>query len=71
MGVEFLGGDALYNGHPLYSLRLGQKGVYPSYGLSLNLWGAKVDYASWSEEYGRYAGDKEDKRQALQLSLIF
>jgi len=70
IGVEF-GWQKLFNGHHLISLRAGRNGPYNSVGRSLNLFGFKVDFAKYSEELGGYAGELEDKRTSLQVSLIF
>ncbi len=61
----------LYNGHYMGSLRVGLNGVYFTYGFSINMFGLMMDYAQWSEEVGSSAGDKEDRRQAIRLSLVF
>ncbi len=70
IGVEF-GWQKLFNGHHLISLRAGRNGPYNSVGWSMNLFGFKVDFAKYSEEVGGYAGELEDKRTSLQVSLIF
>ena len=70
IGVEF-GWQKLFNGHHLISFRAGRNGPYDSVGWSLNLFGFKVDFAKYSEEIGGYAGELEDKRTSLQVSLIF
>ena len=70
IGVEF-GWKKLFNGHHLISLRAGRNGPYNSVGWSMNLFGFKVDFAKFSEEIGGYAGELEDKRTSLQVSLIF
>jgi len=70
IGVEF-GWQKLFNGHHLISFRAGRNGPYNTVGWSLNLFGFKVDFAKYSEEIGGYAGELEDKRTSLQVSLIF
>ena len=70
IGVEF-GWQKLFNGHHLISIRVGRNGPYNSVGWSMNLFGFKVDFAKYSEEVGGYAGELEDKRTSLQVSLIF
>ena len=70
IGVEF-GWQKLFNGHHLISIRAGRNGPYNSVGWSMNLFGFKVDFAKYSEEIGGYAGELEDKRTSLQVSLIF
>ena len=61
----------LANSHHLASFRLGRNGPYNSKGLSLNLWKFKLDLVSYSQETGGYAGEKEDKRWAFAMGLIF
>lgn len=63
--------NKLFNGHHLFSARVGINSGYPSFGMTLNCFGFKVDVAQWSEEIGEVAGDHEDKRYAIQGSLIF
>jgi len=70
IGVEF-GWQKLFNGHHLISIRAGRNGPYNSVGWSMNLFGFKIDFAKYSEEIGGYAGELEDKRTSLQVSLIF
>ncbi|MGK0289141.1 MAG: hypothetical protein ACI86H_000571 [bacterium] len=69
-GVE-IGFLKLYNNHHLITVRAGMNGAYPTFGSSFNFWGIRLEYASWSEEFGNFAGDKEDKRQSVQISFIF
>ena len=61
----------LANSHHFASFRLGRNGPYNSKGLSLNLWKFKLDLVSYSQETGGYAGEKEDKRWAFAMGLIF
>ena len=70
IGAE-MGLNRLFNGHHLLSIRLGRNGPYNSVGWSINLFGFKIDYAKYSQEIGGYAGEIEDKRTSLQVSLIF
>jgi len=70
IGVEF-GWQKLFNGHHLISIRAGRNGPYNTVGWSMNLFGFKIDFAKYSEEIGGYAGELEDKRTSLQVSLIF
>jgi len=72
LGMEF-GVFKRTNGHHMFSFRMGQNGGYSSFGFSINVpyLPLKIDYAKWSEEVGNIAGDVEDKRQALQLSINF
>jgi len=61
------------NGHHALSFRIGRNGTYSTFGFSFNppLLPVKIDYASWSEEVGAVGGEKEDKRQAIQLAINF
>ena len=70
MGVE-AGLEKLFNGHHLFSGRFGFNGPYTTFGVSVNLFGFKIDYADWGEEIGQYAGAIEDRRRTLQISFIF
>ena len=70
LGAE-MGWNRLFNGHHLFSLRVGRNGPYNSVGWSMNLFGFKVDFAKYSQEIGGYGGELEDKRTSLQVSLIF
>ena len=51
------------------SLRCGLYQGYGSFGGSLDLGILQVDYASYAEEIGSYAGQRSDRRHALQASL--
>ncbi|MGA1875758.1 MAG: hypothetical protein ACMUIA_09115 [bacterium] len=51
------------------SLRIGLYQGYGSFGLGLNLWILKLDYANYAEELGAYAGQRADRRHTLQISL--
>jgi len=70
LGLE-VGWNRLFNGHHLFSYRLGRDGPYNSQGVSLNLLGFKLDLAKYSKEVGGYAGELEDKRWSFQLGLLF
>ncbi|HJL87979.1 MAG TPA: hypothetical protein QF623_12675, partial [SAR324 cluster bacterium] len=70
LGLE-VGWNRLFNGHHLFSFRLGRDGPYNSQGFSLNLFGFKLDLAKYSKEVGGYAGEQEDKRWSFQLGLLF
>ena len=70
LGAE-IGWNKLFNGHHFISLRAGRNGPYNSVGWSMNLFGFKIDFAKYSQEIGGYAGELEDKRTSLQVSLIF
>ena len=60
----------LFNGHHLLSLRLGLNGAYTTQGWTLNLYGFKFDLAYWSQEFGEFGGDEEDRRISLQFSTL-
>ena len=70
LGME-VGWNRLFNGHHLISFRLGRNGPYSSQGISLNLFGFKLDFARYSQEVGGYSGEQEDKRWSAQLGLLF
>lgn len=61
------------NGQHALSARIGLNGVYLTYGFSINFpyFPMKIDYAKWSEEIGNVAGEIEDKRQSIQVSINF
>ncbi len=50
-------------------LRAGLNQGYPSFGAEVDIWLVKLIYANYQEEIGIYAGQDEDKRQALQLII--
>jgi len=52
-----------------FALRGGFYQGYPSYGASLDLWALKLDYASYAEELGAYAGQTSDRRHVVQVTL--
>ena len=70
LGLE-IGWKKLFNGHHLFSLRLGRNGPWNSTGWSVNLFGFKIDFAKYSQEIGGFSGELEDKRTSIQLSFIF
>jgi hypothetical protein len=70
IGAE-IGWNKLFNGHHLFSFRVGRNGPYNSQGASLNLFGFKIDYARYNQEIGGFSGELMDKRTSLQVSLIF
>ena len=70
IGTE-IGWWKLFNGHHFLAVRAGMNGGYPTMGFSVNVFGAKFEAVQWSEETGDIAGDKADKRYAIQGSLIF
>lgn len=51
------------------AVRLGLYQGYASFGVGLNLWVLKLDYANYAEEIGAYAGQTADRRHVAQLSL--
>ena len=70
LGLE-VGWEKLYNGHHFFSFQAGRNGPYNSVGATLNLFGIKFDAAKYSQEVGGYAGELEDKRTSVQISLLF
>lgn len=70
LGME-IGWKKLFNGHHLFSLRVGRNGPWNSTGGSVNLFGFKIDFAKYSQEIGGFSGELEDKRTSIQLSFIF
>ncbi|MBI5636970.1 MAG: conjugal transfer protein TraF [Nitrospinae bacterium] len=55
----------------ILALRVGLNQGYMSYGAGLDFWLLKLDYAYYTEEVGAYAGQREDARHALELSIGF
>jgi hypothetical protein len=53
----------------ILSLRMGLNQGYFSYGISVDLWALKLDFAGYSEEAGAYAGQREDRRYVGQITL--
>lgn len=53
----------------ILALRAGLNQGYMSYGAGLDFWLLKLDYAYYKEEVGAYAGQREDTRHALELSI--
>lgn len=53
------------------ALRAGLNQGYLSYGAGLDFWLIKLDYAYYKEEVGAYAGQREDGRHTLELSIGF
>lgn len=53
----------------ILAVRLGLNQGYLTYGLSADLWVVKLDFASYSEEAGAYAGQRDDRRYVGQLTL--
>ncbi|MBI5554797.1 MAG: hypothetical protein HY920_02945 [Elusimicrobia bacterium] len=55
----------------LLSFRGGFNSGYPSFGLGLNLWLIKLDYAFSGEELGLYAGQIDEWNHMVSLSIGF
>ena len=53
------------------SLRLGFNQGYFSGGVTLDFWILRLDFATFSEELGTFAGQRADRRTLAQLSLGF
>lgn len=53
----------------ILALRVGLNQGYVSYGAGLDFWLLKLDYAYYKEEVGAYAGQREDARHVVELSL--
>jgi hypothetical protein len=53
----------------ILSVRAGLNQGYVTYGLTLDFWIVKLDLASYSEEVGAHAGQREDRRYVGQLSI--
>ncbi|MBI5179497.1 MAG: conjugal transfer protein TraF [Nitrospinae bacterium] len=53
----------------ILTLRAGWNQGYLSYGVGVDLWLLKLSYAYYKEEIGAYAGQREDARHVVQLSL--
>ncbi|WP_273266788.1 conjugal transfer protein TraF [Flexistipes sinusarabici] len=54
-----------------FSLRAGINQGYPTFGASLDFNILKIDYAYYTEEVGAYAGQWDDERHMLQITLGF
>ncbi len=55
----------------ILALRAGLNQGYVSYGAGLDFWLLKLDYAYYKEEVGAYAGQREDARHIVELSIGF
>ncbi len=55
----------------ILALRVGLNQGYLSYGAGLDFWLLKLDYAYYKEEVGAYAGQREDARHVVELSIGF
>jgi hypothetical protein len=53
----------------LLAVRAGLYQGYASFGVGLDLWALKLDYATYAEELGTGAGVRADRRHALQVSF--
>lgn len=54
---------------PILTLRTGIYQGYGTYGATINLKFIKLEYASYAEEVGAFAGDSADRRHVIQLAL--
>lgn len=63
----YMGGEVRFP--KILSLRAGFHQGYPSFGLSTNFKYASLDFASYVEEIGAYAGQRDDRRYALQVTV--
>ncbi|MBI4714661.1 MAG: hypothetical protein HY760_01720 [Nitrospirae bacterium] len=50
-------------------LRAGLNQGYRAFGVGIDLWVLKLDYANYQEEIGAYAGQDKDERQVVQLTI--
>ncbi len=64
LGVEYRFPEVL-------TVRTGLYQGYPSFGTTIDLWLAKLDYAYYTEEIGAFSGQTGDSRHAIQLSIGF
>lgn len=53
----------------ILSVRAGLYQGYATYGLTLDFWIIKLDLASYAEEVGAHAGQREDRRYVGQLTI--
>ena len=53
----------------ILSVRAGLNQGYGTYGLTLDFWIVKLDLASYTEEVGAYAGQRDDRRYVGQLTI--
>jgi hypothetical protein len=53
----------------ILSVRAGLNQGYLTYGFSLDFWIVRLDLASYAEEAGAHAGQREDRRYAGQLTI--
>lgn len=53
----------------ILSVRAGLNQGYSTYGLTLDLWIIKLDLASYTEEIGAHAGQRDDRRYVGQLTI--
>jgi len=55
----------------MLSLRGGFNSGYPSFGVGLNLWLVKLDYAFYGDELGMYAGQIVEWNHMISASIGF
>ena len=53
----------------VFSVRAGLNQGYPSLGATLDLWVLRLDFATYGEEAGAYAGQREDRRYVAQITI--
>jgi hypothetical protein len=53
----------------ILSLRAGLNQGYATYGVTLDFWIVKLDFASYAEEVGAHAGQRDDRRYVGQLTI--
>jgi len=51
------------------AVRAGLNQGYLSAGATLDLWVLRFDFATYSEEIGAYAGQREDRRYVAQITV--
>lgn len=55
----------------ILAIRAGINQGWATFGADIDLWILKVRYATYSEELGQYAGQKENRRHVAQVSIGF
>lgn len=53
----------------IFTLRAGLNQGYATYGALIDLWILQLEYASYTEEVGEYAGQEKDQRHVFQLII--
>jgi hypothetical protein len=53
----------------ILSIRVGLNQGYATYGVTFDVWVVKLDLASYAEEVGAHAGQRNDRRYAGQLTI--